>query len=124
MTELIFEEATEQDIPQLTQVMTHAFDDDSQKHLGRAKGGPEGYDNGDFFRKWLLPYKESVGYKILLAGQVIGGFIVWILPDLAIAITFFKWFVDSDRKAGKNFVESDSGNQFSKDFQELGVLNE
>ena len=79
--ELIFKEATEQDIPQLTRVMTHAFDDDSQKHLGREKGGPEGYDNGDFFRKWLLPYKESVGYKILLAGQVIGGFIVWILPD-------------------------------------------
>lgn len=78
---LIFEEAAEPDIPELTRVMTRAFDDDTQKHLGREKGGPPGYDNGDFFRQWLLPYQESVGYKILLAGQVIGAFIVWILPD-------------------------------------------
>jgi ribosomal protein S18 acetylase RimI-like enzyme len=77
--ELTFEEATEKDIPELTKVMTRAFDDDSQKHLGLEKGGPEGYDNGDFFRKWLLPYKESVGHKILLDGKIIGCIIVWIL---------------------------------------------
>jgi len=76
--DLTFEEAAEEDIPELTRVMTRAFDDDSQKHLGIEKGGPEGYDNGEFFRKWLLPYKESVGYKILLDGEVIGCVIVWI----------------------------------------------
>jgi cytochrome c oxidase assembly factor CtaG len=63
-----------------------------------------------------------------LQDQRLGGLLMWLPTHmfllLAIAITFFKWFVDSDRKAGKNFVESDSGNQFSKDFQELGVLNE
>ena len=81
MTEmdLVFEEATEADIPELTRVMTRAFDDDSRKHLGVEKGGPEGYDDGEFFRRWLLPYEESVGYKILQDGQVIGGVIVWIL---------------------------------------------
>ena len=77
--DLTFEEATEKDIPELTKVMTRAFDDDAQKHLGLEKGGPPGYDNGDFFRTWLLSYKESVGYKILSDGNVIGGTIVWIL---------------------------------------------
>ena len=77
--DLTFEKAAEKDIPELTKVMVCAFDDDAQKHLGLEKGGPPGYDNGDFFRTWLLPYKESVGYKILSDGKVIGGIIVWIL---------------------------------------------
>jgi GNAT superfamily N-acetyltransferase len=81
MMELTFKEAGEQDIPALTVVMTRAFDDDARRHRGMEKGGPEGYDNGDFFRKWLLPYQESIGYKIFCEGKVIGGFIVWILPD-------------------------------------------
>ena len=75
--DLVFEEATEADIPELTRVMTRAFDDDSRKHLGVEKGGPEGYDDGEFFRRWLLPVEQSIGYKILLDGQVIGGVIVW-----------------------------------------------
>lgn len=75
---LTYKEASEEDIPELTSIMTRAFDDDSQKHLGVAKGGPDGYDNGDFFRKWLFPYKESIGFKILLDEKIIGCFIVWI----------------------------------------------
>jgi len=78
---LVFEPIAEADIPELTRVMTRAFDDDSQKHLGLERGGPPGYDNGDFFRKWLFGYKETDGYKVLLAGQVVGGVIVWILPS-------------------------------------------
>jgi len=69
------------DITDLTPVMMRAFDDDSQKHLGKEKGGPPGYDNGDFFREWLLPYKESIGYKILSGENLIAGIIVWILPE-------------------------------------------
>ena len=72
---------TESDIPSLTPVMKRAFDDDAQKHLGQESGGPPGYDNGDFFRQWLLPYPESVGYKILAGEELIGGIIVWILPE-------------------------------------------
>jgi GNAT superfamily N-acetyltransferase len=79
--DLKYAKITEKDIPDLTQVMTRAFDDDTQKHLGAKKGGPEGYDNGEFFRKWLFPYDESEGYKILLDGQIVGGFIVWVLED-------------------------------------------
>lgn len=78
---LTFEKIIETDIPELTAVMTRAFDDDSQKHLGKERGGPEGYDNGDFFRKWLFGYDESIGYKITADDKIIGAFIVWILPD-------------------------------------------
>jgi GNAT superfamily N-acetyltransferase len=78
---ITFGEIVEADIQALTSVMTRAFDDDAQKHLGVERGGPEGYDNGDFFRTWLFPYEESIGYKILSGGEVIGGLIVWILPE-------------------------------------------
>ncbi len=71
----------ESDILDLTPVMTRAFDDDAQKHLGIERGGPPGYDDGDFFREWLLPYPESVGYKIMVGEDLIGGFVVWILPE-------------------------------------------
>ena len=78
---ITFEEIVEADIQVLTLVMTRAFDDDAQKHRGVERGGPEGYDNGEFFRTWLFPYEESVGYKILAGDEVIGGIIVWILPE-------------------------------------------
>ncbi|HNT76070.1 MAG TPA: GNAT family N-acetyltransferase [Anaerolineae bacterium] len=79
---LAFEKITsETDIPELTAVMTRAFDDDVCKHQGQERGGPDGYDNGDFFRKWLFGYDESVGYKIMAEGQIIGAFIVWPMPD-------------------------------------------
>ena len=57
---LTFETILESDVPELTRVMTRAFDDDTQYHLGQEKGGPEGYDTGEFFRTWLFPFKESV----------------------------------------------------------------
>lgn len=78
---LSFEEITEADVPELTGVMTRAFDDDAQKHLGKERGGPEGYDNGDFFREWLFGYPQTVGYKVLSEDRIIGAIIVWILPD-------------------------------------------
>ena len=78
--QLEFQVLTESDLPAITPVMQRAFDDDAQKHLGKERGGPPGYDDGDFFRTWLFPYQESVGYKILSEGKIIGGIIVWILP--------------------------------------------
>ena len=79
--ELSYQLIEEIDIPALTPIMKGAFDDDAQKHLGKSSGGPPGYDNGDFFRTWLLPYQESVGYKIISGGILIGGIIVWILSE-------------------------------------------
>jgi GNAT superfamily N-acetyltransferase len=78
---LSFQEMGEEDIPLVTPVMKRAFDDDARKHLGKESGGPPGYDDGEFFRTWLLPYQESVGYKILTNEIVIGALIVWILPE-------------------------------------------
>ena len=78
--QLTFSEIREEDIAELTSVMTRAFDDDSRKHLGADRGGPDGYDNGDFFRQWLFAHEESRGYKILMHERIIGGFIVWIFP--------------------------------------------
>ncbi len=77
---LTFEEIAEADVPELTAVMTRAFDDDAQKHLGVERGGPPGYDNGDFFREWLFPYPQCIGYKILHEGRIVGALMVWILP--------------------------------------------
>jgi GNAT superfamily N-acetyltransferase len=79
MTELnlTFERITEADVPELTKVMTRAFDDDAQKHLGVEKGGPEGYDDGEFFRKWLFGYEWTVGYKALSDDRILGAVIVW-----------------------------------------------
>jgi GNAT superfamily N-acetyltransferase len=71
----------ESDIEAVTPVMQRAFDDDAQKHLDQPSGGPPGYDDGEFFRTWLLPYEESVGYLVLEGDQIIGGIIVWILPE-------------------------------------------
>lgn len=76
--QLSFSEITVDDIPALTEVMTRAFDDDAQRHLGIPSGGPDGYDDGSFFRKWLFGYEESFGYKVLDGSKIIGGFIVWI----------------------------------------------
>ena len=78
---LAFREIRQADVAALTDVMTRAFDDDAQKHLGEERGGPEGYDDGGFFHTWLFGYEESVGFKILAEDRVIGGIIVWILPD-------------------------------------------
>jgi GNAT superfamily N-acetyltransferase len=101
--QLSFQEIVAADIPALTVVMRRAFDDDAQKHLGKEQGGPDGYDNGEFFRTWLLPYKESVGFKILSGDNVIGGIIVWILPE-------------GDNILGTIFVDPD--------WQDLGVGQE
>ena len=76
---LTFEEFTEDDIPELTGVMTRAFDDDARRHLRKERGGPPGYDNGDFFREWLVGDEETVGYKVISEDKAIGAIIVWLL---------------------------------------------
>ena len=54
MLNLAFQVMNETDIPEVTLIMKRAFNDDAQKHLGKESGGPPGYDNGEFFRTWLL----------------------------------------------------------------------
>jgi predicted acetyltransferase len=74
---LSFEYLREEDIELLTPVMTRAFDEDARIHLNEEKGGPEGYDNGEFLRKYGL-HKDSEAYKISSGKDVIGCVIVWI----------------------------------------------
>jgi GNAT superfamily N-acetyltransferase len=75
---LRFGEIVKEEIPVLTEVMIRSFDDDAQKHPGEERGGPPGYDNGEFFREWLFGYDESIGYKVVAIDQVIGAIIVWV----------------------------------------------
>ncbi|MDO5346773.1 MAG: GNAT family N-acetyltransferase, partial [Lachnospiraceae bacterium] len=67
-------------INELTKIMERAFDEDTRIHLNEEKGGPDGYDNGNFLRKWGL-HKSSSSYCICLNGQLIGGVILWINED-------------------------------------------
>jgi ribosomal protein S18 acetylase RimI-like enzyme len=78
---LAFECIQPTDIPELTTVMVRAFDDDAQRTFGVERGGPDGYDNGEFFRKWLFRTENSHGYKILEGDRIIGAFVVWIYAD-------------------------------------------
>jgi GNAT superfamily N-acetyltransferase len=75
---LTFEPIVETDIPELTRVMTRAFNDDARRHLGIDKAGPPGYDDGGFFRQWLFGYQQSVGIKALIDGRIVAAGIVWL----------------------------------------------
>ena len=59
---LQFENVNENDVSDLTLIMKRALDEDTRRHLGEEAGGPPGYDDGSFIRKWYLnsrahPYK-------------------------------------------------------------------
>jgi GNAT superfamily N-acetyltransferase len=74
---LVFQPLQEENIDELTMIMTGAFDEDSRIHLNKDKGGPEGYDNGAFLRKWGLD-KNATAYQISMGGKMIAGLILWI----------------------------------------------
>jgi RimJ/RimL family protein N-acetyltransferase len=76
---VVFKKAAEDDIPELTEAMTRAFDDDARRFKGDPKGGgPPGYNTGEFLRKWM---RSGVCYKITEGERVVGGFIVFINKD-------------------------------------------
>lgn len=70
----------ESHISELTKIMERAFDEDTRIHLGEEKGGPDGYDTGEFLRKWGM-HKDASSYCISLDGQLIGAVILWIKED-------------------------------------------
>ena len=77
MDQLILQAIKEDDVPALTKIMTRAFDEDTRRHLGKEHGGPEGYNNGAFLRKWYL-HSGAEAFTILLNGKIIGGLNVFI----------------------------------------------
>lgn len=76
---LCFEPILPSDVELLSPLMKAAFDADSMLHLGRP-GGPEGYDDGSFLRKYALS-PQATSYTISRDGVLIGGIILWIHPD-------------------------------------------
>lgn len=70
---LVFTKVTMNDVDAMTVIMKKAFDEDTRRHLGKEAGGPPGYDNGDFIRKWYVQ-SGADAYKIILNGEMIGGF--------------------------------------------------
>jgi hypothetical protein len=74
---LSFEEFQEKDVAEFTAIMKRSFDEDAKRHLNEPEGGPPGYDNGDFLRKYALN-KKSQSYKVFKDSKPIGLFIVWI----------------------------------------------
>lgn len=74
---LVFEELKSEDITSLTPIMKKAFDEDARRHLGESTGGPPGYDNGDFLRRYALDNK-SQAFKVTKDNKIVGAVIVWI----------------------------------------------
>lgn len=74
---LEFEHIKEEDVELLTEIMTRAFDSDTKYFLGDEKGGPDGYDTGEFLRRWAI-HSPSQSFKVLLEEKVVGAVIVWI----------------------------------------------
>ncbi len=71
---------TQSDIAELTPIMKRSFDEDTRRHLNQPHGGPDGYDNGDFLKKWFIG-SGSDAYKIAKDGRAIGAINVWINKD-------------------------------------------
>jgi len=68
------------DVDALTAVMTRAFDDDARRHLGAPKGGPPGYDNGEFLRGYGLD-PQARAFVAVLEGRPVGAIIVFPRED-------------------------------------------
>ncbi len=74
---LQFDDFLESDVELLTPIMKRAFDEDARRHLNEDSGGPDGYDNGDFLKKWAL-HPDSKSFKISKAGSPVGAIILWV----------------------------------------------
>lgn len=74
--QLGFREFTEDDVKTLTGIMKRSFDEDTKRHLGMESGGPPGYDDGSFLRRYALDPRSDASV-ILLGEKPIGAFIVW-----------------------------------------------
>lgn len=71
---------TPEDVDILMPIMARAFDRDTQRHLGEPAGGPDGYDDGSFLRRYGL-HPQADALKVTLDGQPVGGVILWITPQ-------------------------------------------
>ena len=75
-SELRYTKMDERIVPRLTPIMIAAFDDDSRRFRGIERGGPPGYDDGSFLRRWGLQ-SPTQSYAIWQKDSLIGAYIVW-----------------------------------------------
>jgi predicted N-acetyltransferase YhbS len=68
------------DVDALTAVMTRAFDDDARRHLGVPKGGPPGYDTGEFLREHGFDPRARA-FAAVQSGALVGAIIVFPRED-------------------------------------------
>ena len=74
---LMFKNFNENDIECFSKIMKRAFDKDSQIHLNIEEGGPDGYNDGTFLKKWYL-HKNATAYVVYKSNIPIGAINVWI----------------------------------------------
>jgi len=90
---LSFRKFEKDDVECFTPIMKRAFDKDTQIHLGEEEGGPDGYDNGMFLKKWYLN-KNATAFAVYKEDKPIAAINVWIKKD---NINFLgNTFVDPD----------------------------
>jgi GNAT superfamily N-acetyltransferase len=90
---LNFKPFKENDVERFAPIFKRAFDKDSQIHLGY-DGGPDGYEDGEFLRKWFLGnnggayavYKDNIpvgGINVFVNKEKEEGFLgnIFIDPD-------------------------------------------
>lgn len=78
----------EENLADVSAVMTRAFDDDARRHLGIEHKGPPGYDDSEFFRTWLFGREENTGGAVVVDGEIAGAFVVWPRHDAVLGTMF------------------------------------
>ena len=68
------------DVDLFIQIFKKAFDKDTRIHLNEEEGGPPGWENGDFLRKWYL-HTNCTAYAVFKDDKPIGGFALWIMEN-------------------------------------------
>lgn len=112
--ELKFVEPRIENLEEITAVMERAFNDDAQRYLNIPKSGPPGYDNGEFYRKWLFEDSKSQGLLAIYENKVIGASIYWVSTNGESRLGNI--FIDPEfqnRGIGKKFwreIENRNGN--------------
>ncbi|MDR1218080.1 MAG: GNAT family N-acetyltransferase [Treponema sp.] len=72
-----FRRFEENDVKTFSPIMKQSFDKDFQIHLGKDAGGPPGYNNGDFLRKWYF-HNGACAYAVYKNDIPVGAICVWI----------------------------------------------
>lgn len=68
------------DIEELTGIMKRAFNEDARLFFNKPAGGPPGYDDGSFLKKWAND-PGTTALKIVSNGTLVGAIIFFLSPE-------------------------------------------